>query len=158
MHRLRIAWSYSKRGASNRFAAVEELCDLTNEVRVILGPKTKIGYAADWSEYFGYHPQDGSGDVYFNLVSLWADRNIDFVGIDNYMPLSDWREDEGRADKSWGSIYNLDYLQANIEGGEVYDWYYPSQTVRDVQMRNPITGEYYDRAWIWRYKDKKIGG
>ena len=33
------------------------------DVRSILGAGTKIGYAADWSEYFGHHPDDGSGDV-----------------------------------------------------------------------------------------------
>ena len=70
------------------------------------------------------HPQDGSGDVYFHLDPLWADANIDFIGIDNYMPLSDWRDGLDHADAEWGSIYNLDYLMANIEGGEGYDWYY----------------------------------
>ena len=31
-------------------------CDLAEEVRAILGPDAKIGYAADWSEYFGHQP------------------------------------------------------------------------------------------------------
>ena len=79
------------RGASG-FAAVGHLRALASEVRQILGPDTKIGYAADWSEYFGYQPTDGSGDRYFHLDPLWADENIDFIGIDNYMPLSDWRD------------------------------------------------------------------
>ena len=61
-------------------------------------PDSKIGYAADWTEYFGYHPQDGSGDVFFHLDPLWADDNIDFVGIDNYMPLCDWRDGPEHAD------------------------------------------------------------
>ena len=34
----------------------------------------KMTYAADWSEYFGHQPQDGSGDVYFHLDPLWARR------------------------------------------------------------------------------------
>ena len=58
----------------------------------ILGAGTKLSYAADWSEYFGHQPGDGSGDVFFHLDPLWADAEIDFVGIDNYMPLSDWRD------------------------------------------------------------------
>ena len=37
------------------------------------GAGTEISYAADWSEYFGHHPQDGSGDVFFHLDPLWAD-------------------------------------------------------------------------------------
>ena len=69
------------RDAGNVFAAVEQLCDLADEVRALLGPEVKIGYAADWSEYFGYHPQDGSGDLWFHLDRLWAHDAIDFVGI-----------------------------------------------------------------------------
>ena len=105
------------RGA-NGFPAVEALRVLAADCRVILGPDVKIGYAADWSEYFGYHPQDGSGDVYFHLDPLWADPNIDFIGIDNYMRLSDWREGDDHADAGWGSIYNPDYLRSNVAGGE----------------------------------------
>jgi hypothetical protein len=36
------------------------------------------------------YPQDGSGDVCFHLDPIWADPNTGFIGIDNYMPLSDW--------------------------------------------------------------------
>jgi hypothetical protein len=140
------------RGASG-FPAVDALRVLAAECRAILGPDVKIGYAADWSEYFGYHPQDGSGDVYFHLDPLWADPNVDFIGIDNYMRLSDWRDGEGHADADWGAIYNLDYLRANVAGGEGYDWYYPSQEARDLQVREPITDGAYGEPWVWRYKD-----
>jgi hypothetical protein len=74
------------------------LSDLLADVRSILGSGTKIGYAADWSEYFGHQPGDGTGDVFFHLDPLWADPEIDFVGIDNYMPLSDWRDGFEHAD------------------------------------------------------------
>ena len=30
--------------------------------------------------------------LYFHLDPLWASPSIDFVGIDNYMPLADWRD------------------------------------------------------------------
>jgi hypothetical protein len=140
------------RGA-NGFPAVEALRVLAADCRAILGPDVKIGYAADWSEYFGYHPQDGSGDLYFHLDPLWADPNIDFVGIDNYMRLSDWRDGENHADAAWGSIYNLDYLRSNVAGGEGYDWYYPSQEARDFQQRESITDGAYGEPWVWRYKD-----
>ncbi len=121
------------------FPAVNALRLLATDVRSILGPDVKIGYAADWSEYFGYHPQDGSGDVYFHLDPLWADANIDFIGIDNYMPLSDWRDGWDHADADWGSIYNLDYLKANIEGGEGYEWYYAHPEHDLAQLRTPIS-------------------
>lgn len=141
------------RGAANTFPAVEALKVLAADVRQILGAETKISYAADWSEYFGYHPQDGSGDVYFHLDPLWSDENIDFIGIDNYMPLSDWREGAEHEDAYWKSIYNPDYLAANIEGGEGYDWYYHSQDARDAQIRTPIADQAYGEDWVWRYKD-----
>ncbi len=141
------------RGAGGSFPAVEALRSLAADVRSILGPETRIGYAADWSEYFGYHPQDGSGDVYFHLDPLWADPNIDFVGIDNYMPLSDWREGDDHADAAWGSIHSLDYLKANIEGGEGYDWYYASEEERRAQIRTPITDGSDGEPWVFRYKD-----
>jgi hypothetical protein len=141
------------RGASGSFPAVDALRQLAAEVRSILGPQTKISYAADWSEYHGYQPA-GTADKLFHLDPLWADPNIDFIGIDNYMPLSDWRDGEAHADVSAGSIYNLSYLSGNVAGGEGYDWYYPTQTARDAQRRSPITdGE--GEPWIWRSKDLK---
>ena len=141
------------RGASGNFPAVDALIQLAADVRGILGAGVKIGYAADWSEYFGYHPQDGSGDILYHLDPLWADVNIDFVGIDNYMPLSDWRGEEGEADEAYGSIYNLDYLMDNIQGGEGYDWYYHAPEAEAVQLRTPITDGAHNEPWVWRVKD-----
>jgi hypothetical protein len=141
------------RGANNSFPAVTALRALAAQVRAILGPLVKIGYAADWSEYFGYQPNDGSGDRFFHLDPLWADANIDFVGIDNYMPLSDWREGRDHADAAWNTIYNPAYLRANIEGGEGYDWFYHSPEAKAAQIRTPITDDAHDEPWIWRYKD-----
>jgi len=141
------------RGAAGGFPAVAHLVALAAEVRAILGPETRIGYAADWSEYSGHAPQDGSGDRFFHLDPLWADANIDFVGIDNYMPLSDWRDGEDHADAGWGSVYDLGYLMANIAGGEGYDWYYPTPEARAAQRREPITDGAHGEPWVWRYKD-----
>ncbi|KCV83511.1 hypothetical protein ATO10_02085 [Actibacterium atlanticum] len=141
------------RGAGNSFPAVDALKALASDVRSILGPQVKIGYAADWSEYFGYHPQDGSGDVFFHLDALWADPNIDFIGIDNYMPIADWREGDDHADAEWGEIYALDYLRSNIEGGEGYDWYYPNEAADKAQRREAITDGAHDEPWVFRYKD-----
>ena len=44
------------RGAGHRYPAVAALRQLAADVRGILGPGVKLGYAADWSEYFGHHP------------------------------------------------------------------------------------------------------
>ncbi|SEO50897.1 Putative phage tail protein [Salinihabitans flavidus] len=141
------------RGAGDVFAVVEQMRGLAADVRAILGPDVKIGYAADWSEYFGYHPQDGSGDVYFHLDPLWADDAIDFVGIDNYMPLSDWRDGDAHADAVWGTIYNPAYLKANVAGGEGYDWFYHSPEAEAAQICTPITDGAYDEPWVFRHKD-----
>lgn len=138
------------RGAGDSFPAVDALRQLAQDVRAILGPETKISYAADWSEYFGHQ---ADGNLYFNLDPLWADPNVDFIGIDNYMPLSDWRDGEDHADAGWGAIYNLDYLRANVEGGEGFDWYYDSPEGALSQRRLPITDGAYDEPWVFRYKD-----
>jgi hypothetical protein len=135
------------------FPAVDELCRLAEDVRAVIGPSTKISYAADWSEYFGYQPGDGSGDVLFHLDPLWAHPDVDFIGIDNYMPLSDWRDEPGHRDEAAGSIYSLDYLRTNVCGGEGYNWYYPDASARDRQERAPIEDGAYQEPWTFRYKD-----
>ena len=140
------------RGVGDIFPAVAMMRQLAAEVRAILGPDVKLTYAADWSEYFGYHTD---GSVYFHLDPLWADANVDFVGIDNYMPMSDWRDGEGHADQGWGSIYNLEYLKANIAGGEGFEWYYDSPEGEAAQRRKPIEDGDYGEPWVFRYKDLK---
>ncbi|MEE9272470.1 MAG: glycoside hydrolase/phage tail family protein [Robiginitomaculum sp.] len=144
------------RGVGNTFPAVNAFKNLAADVRSILGVNTKLTYAADWSEYFGYHPADGSGDVFFHLDPLWADSNIDAVGIDAYFPLSDWREGAEHLDAVIAdNIYNLDYLSGNMEAGEGYDWYYANAFDRDTQTRSPITDGLASKPWVFRYKDVK---
>lgn len=138
------------RGANGTFPTVVQLRQLAADVRSILGPDTKISYAADWSEYFGYHVD---GDVYFHLDPLWADPDIDFIGIDNYMPISDWRDGSDHADAHWGSIYNRDYLKANVAGGEGFDWYYADDAAIEAQDRLPISDGAHGEDWIFRPKD-----
>ncbi|MGO4907138.1 glycoside hydrolase/phage tail family protein [Pseudorhodobacter sp. W20_MBD10_FR17] len=140
------------RGAADSFPAVAALRQLAADVRGILGPETKITYAADWTEYFGYQTD---GNVYFHLDPLWADPNIDFVGIDNYMPLSDWRDGDDHADSEFKSIYDLDYLSSNVLGGEGFDWYYDSLEGEAAQRRLPIEDGAHDEPWVFRYKDLK---
>jgi hypothetical protein len=143
------------RSSQNTFPTVAKLKQLAADVRTILGPDVKISYAADWSEYFGYHPSDGSGDVYFHLDDFWSDSNVDFVGIDNYMPLSDWRDGFEHADaaEGWPAIYDRAYLQGNIAGGEGFDWFYASAADRTAQVRTPITDGAAAKPWVFRYKD-----
>ncbi len=74
------------------------------------------------------------------------------MGIDNYMPLSDWRDGTTHADAGAGSIYDLDYLTGNVAGGEGFDWYYHSDEARAAQIRTPIS-DFWGEDWVWRYKD-----
>ena len=144
------------RSAAGTFPFVAALQTLAADVKTIL-PTAKISYAADWSEYFGYQPKDGSNDVYFHLDPLWSSANVDFVGIDNYFPLSDWRDGTTHLDYVAGtrSIYDRSYLQSRIAGGELYDWYYASPSARDAQTRSAITDGAYSKPWVFRPKDLK---
>ena len=107
-----------------------------------------IAYSADWSDWMGFqHP--GANGQWPHLDSLWADSNMDVVGLDNYLPLSDWTSGDGGLDaQSWlaprpsgawppspatmnglglsgpPTPYSLPYLKGNIEGGERFDWWY----------------------------------
>ncbi len=142
------------RSTASTYPFVAALQQLANEVKAIL-PSAKISYGADWSEYFGHQPQDGSNDVYFHLDPLWASSSIDFIGIDNYMPLSDWRDGTAHLDALAGtqSIYDVNYLKSRIAGGEAYDWYYASQAARDAQTRSTISDGAYGKPWVFRPKD-----
>jgi GTA TIM-barrel-like domain/Putative phage tail protein len=144
------------RSSGSVFPFVNALMTLAAEVKAIL-PAAKVTYAADWSEYFGHQPGDGSNDVYFHLDPLWASAAIDAVGIDNYMPLTDWRDGAQHADYLAGhpSIYDEGYLRAGIAGGERFDWHYASAANRDAQVRSPITDGAYGKPWVYRPKDIK---
>ena len=140
------------RSDGSTYPAIAQLKTLAADVKTVVG-STQLSYAADWSEYIGHQPADGSGDVYFHLDPLWSDGNIDFIGIDNYMPLSDWRDGDSHLDAlGVPEIYDLDYLKGNIKGGEGYDWFYASDVDRDNQNRTTIT-DGAGKPWVFRYKD-----
>ncbi|MBL8579013.1 MAG: glycoside hydrolase/phage tail family protein [Mesorhizobium sp.] len=145
------------RDEDDAFPFVEALCTLAGEARTMLGSSTKITYGADWSEYFGYHPQDGSGDVWFHLDPLWAHDAINAIGIDNYMPLSDWRDADysGGNPDGFSGPYDPVGLRESISGGEGFDWYYPSFADRRARERVTITDGAYGKPWVYRYKDLK---
>ncbi|WP_400087856.1 glycoside hydrolase/phage tail family protein [Yoonia sp. R78084] len=138
------------RGASG-FPMVAALRALAADVRQILGGACKISYAADWFEYHGMQPA-GTDDKIFHLDPLWADPNIDFIGVSAALPLADWREGSDHRDADVGTIYDLDYLQGNVAGGEHYDWSYPTPEARAAQRRVPIT-DADGEPWVWRAKD-----
>jgi hypothetical protein len=130
--------------------------DLAADVRAILGARDRDQLCSRLvASIFGHQPGDGSGDVFFHLDPLWADAAIDFVGIDLYWPLSDWRDGAAHADAEarLARDLRLGYLQANIAGGEGYDWFYASDADRAAQVRTPITDGAAGKPWVFRYKD-----
>ena len=139
------------------YPAVAALKDLAAGVKGIVGAGCKVGYAADWTEYHSHRPADGTHDVIFNMDPLWSDPHIDFIGIDNYLPVADWRDGQPNidADPVAGpfTIYDKSYLARNIEGGEDYDWYYASPADRLAQRRTPIVDTAYAEHWVFRQKD-----
>ena len=141
------------RDGANAFPFVEQLVALAADVRGIVGSGTKITYGADWSEYFGHHP--AGGDVFFHLDPLWASNDIDAVGIDNYMPLSDWRDEDfsGGNPDGFASPYDREGLRRGIASGEGFDWHYADEEARRERARAPITDGLAGKPWVFRYKD-----
>ncbi|PWR19156.1 baseplate multidomain protein megatron [Zavarzinia compransoris] len=143
------------RDGGGHYPFVAALRALAADCRAVMGAAVQLTYAADWSEYFGHQPGDGSGDLRYHLDPLWADAHIDAVGIDNYLPLADWRDGTDHLDAAagWAGPHDGAYLRANIEGGEYYDWYYASAADRREQRRTPITDGAYGKPWVYRPKD-----
>ncbi|MGH6872634.1 MAG: baseplate multidomain protein megatron [Rhizomicrobium sp.] len=146
------------RDGAASYPAVAALKTLAADVRAIFaaaGQSVKLGYAADWSEYANHQTGDAPGALLFNLDPLWSDANIDFIGIDNYMKLADWRDGTAHLDYDSNgptTAWDAAYLAANIRGGEDYDWYYASDSDRAAQLRTPIT-DGLGKPFVWRAKD-----
>jgi len=135
------------------FPFVDALVTLVAEAKAI-APGVALTYAADWSEYHGFQPADAPGDKLFHLDPLWASDDIAAVGIDNYMPVTDWRDGEAHADFAlWDGPHALDYLTAGIAGGEGFDWFYASYADRLAGVRTPIADGAHGEDWVWRFKD-----
>lgn len=103
------------------------LASLIAAVRTILPAGVEVAYAANWDEY-----------DHANLAPTWV--AADFVGIDYYMPLTDWRT-EADAD------YTVEAFAAGCNSGEYWDYYYLSDEDREAGTQTPITGAQ------WRQKD-----
>ena len=158
------------RDGDGAFPFVDKLVGLAQSVRGIVRGSTKLTYAADWTEYAGYRPDDGSGDVYFNLGKLCANDAIDAVGIDNYMPLMDFRDEDytgEQPDGAWLADDRAAMIRA-LTSGEGFDWYYASAADRKARVRTPISDGLAGKHWVYRLKDiegwwsnrhhKRVGG
>ncbi|WP_292044441.1 MULTISPECIES: glycoside hydrolase/phage tail family protein [unclassified Brevundimonas] len=141
------------RDADGGFPAVQQFRALAAECRAVVGAGVKLSYAADWSEYFGWQ---AGGEVVFHLDPLWADPNIDYVAIDWYPPLTDWRAGEGGVDAgAWAGAADPAYLAAGVAGGDGFDWFYASEADRAGQARTRIVDGAHGEDWVFRPKDLK---
>lgn len=96
----------------NIFPFVQKLIELAADVRAIMSSRVKLTYAADWSEY---HTSDGTQRP---LDSLWASKDIDFVGIDAYFPLT----------RSTKSRIEIEAIKAGWRGGEGWDYWLDNES------------------------------
>ena len=141
------------RSAPGVYPAADALALLAGDVKRVLGVDVKVSYGADWTEY-GAHVLNGGAEIRFPLDVVWSSPNIDFVGVDAYFPLSDWRDGANHADAALASsVYDVSYLRSRLAAGEGYDWYYVDNAARAAQQRSPITDGAYGKPWIYRAKD-----
>ncbi len=141
------------RSASGVFPFTQELVALAADVKSIVGQACRVSYSADWTEY-GAQVFDQGTEIDFPLDAVWASPDVDFVGIDAYWPLSDWRDGADHLDREVSdSVYDRDYLASRFSSGEAFDWYYSGTAARKVQNRSPIVDGGYGKHWIFRQKD-----
>ncbi|MEA2841707.1 MAG: hypothetical protein QOF41_3037 [Methylobacteriaceae bacterium] len=141
------------RSGSGTYPAAQALATLAADVKAVVGATTKISYAADWTEY-GAHVLGGGSEARFPLDAVWSAAAVDFIGVDAYWPLSDWRDGDVHLDTAVASsIYDPDYLSSRVASGEAFDWYYADDNARAAQTRTPITDGAYNKPWVFRQKD-----
>jgi len=144
-------WDYPFVAGLTQLAAdARGVFDAAGLTKNLAGLTNLIAYSADWSDWMGFqHP--GANGQWPHLDSLYASTNIDFVAFDNYLPLSDWTSQGGLDAANWQApaptswpvaspatrgfglagaptLYSTAYLNANIEGGEKFDWFYANGT------------------------------
>jgi len=151
--------------------------------------KNLISYSGDWSVWMGVQHAGANGQ-WPHLDQLYADENIDLVCFDNYLPLSDWTTGDNGLDiihwsderpdiANWPpssshmnglglsgqpSLHDIDYLKANIEGGEKFNWFYVNSenggrgfdpNASDLRISLPI-GDRLTQDRQAYYKDQEL--
>ena len=124
---------------------------LAEEVRAVLGPGREDRLRGRLVGVLRASAGDGSGDVLFHLDPLWASPAIDFVGIDNYMPLPTGAT--GRAADAAARVDLRPRYLGNVAGGEGFDWYYADAEGARRRSRTADHRRGLRRAWVFRYKD-----
>ncbi len=136
------------------YPGVIELVNLANKVKKTL-KNVKITYAADWSEY---HSVNGK----YNMDDLWSCKNIDFIGIDAYFPLTDSMSPINGFSKQdiisgWDSGEGLDYFYKDGALGSEKN-YFNDQTYAWKNIEYWWSNHHYDglKKTSWVPKSKPI--
>lgn len=146
---------FQSRSSQFTCPAVPLMQVLLADVKSLVGSDVRITYAFDHSDWNGFSPKDGSGDWINHGDAIYADPNCDFIGIDWYEPISDWRDGTNFLDyqAGWRYIYDPNYLYQYVNGGENKDWYYASYEARVNQIRTPITDGANHKPWVYEAKN-----
>lgn len=114
------------------------LASLITDVRAKLASGVKVSYAGDWSEY-----KEAS------LTPVW--NSADFIGIDWYMPLTNWRS-------SADEVYDRDVFKEGMTSGEYWDYYYATDEDRENDVQTPITDAQYRQKDVGTWRDTNHPG
>ncbi len=117
------------------FKAVDGLKDLAAEVRSLVGNDVKLTYAANWSEY--HHTAGG----WYHMDALWADKNIDYIGLDAYFRITDNRSN---------TPITSEAVKEGWSSGIDYDYYLKG----DEYM--PLDERYAVKNFEWFWKNKHV--
>ncbi len=142
------------RDSAFTYPFVTALAALAADVKAVLGSDTKVTYAADWSEYFGHQPADGSGDVYFHLDPLWSSEHRRHR---HRRLLAAGRLARRRSCISTASPAPL-HLRSRLPHRQSRRWRGLRLVLRQrrrprTQIRTPITDGGAGKPWVFRFKD-----
>jgi hypothetical protein len=133
------------------YPAVDEFVKLAAKVRQIMGEKILLTYAADWSEY--HHTAGG----YYHLDPLWSSKDIDFIGIDAYFPLTSANSSaisEEEIKKGWTSGEGFKYISGSAGVKNQIDPKYAWKNLKYWWENEHINPDQKKTNWV--PKSKKI--
>jgi hypothetical protein len=138
--------------ASTFYPGVHEMSKLITDVKSLFDSAGMTGvqvvYAADWDEYGAHVPEDGSGDVYFNMDEIFSNPSCHAVAMNNYVPLTDIRSgteiDISTPDPDTLHPENFPFFHT-ISPGET-DWLVTTGNMRRGQGEAPVPSYFFESS------------
>ena len=153
--RLGAARADAVRSSASELSVRRRAGALAADVRGVLGPARRSPTPPTGRSISGTSRRTAAGDVYFHLDPLWARRAIDFVGIDIYKPLSDWRDgaaiSTSRRASARSTISTICAATSRRRGLRLV--LCQRGRPRRRRTRTPITDGAYGKPWVFRFKD-----